>query len=112
MSNCSKCKKIDTPEGDILARKEFMETYADRNPLHKFLRRSHFSHLCKNCIEEIADNLGDFDTALIPDHLKEGIHFYMENGLMVLTSHFHLLRGSCCESGCRHCPYGYASSHK
>lgn len=37
----------------------------------------------------------------------ESRDFYFENGLMVLTRHFLLARGYCCESGCRHCPYGY-----
>jgi hypothetical protein len=31
--------------------------------------------------------------------------FYFENGLMVFTSDYHLRRGYCCDSGCRHCPY-------
>jgi hypothetical protein len=26
-------------------------------------------------------------------------------GLVVLTVATHLARGTCCESGCRHCPY-------
>jgi len=33
--------------------------------------------------------------------------YYMENGLLVFTSSYHLKRGNCCKSGCRHCPYGY-----
>jgi hypothetical protein len=33
--------------------------------------------------------------------------YYVENGLMVFTRAFHLKRGSCCRSGCRHCPYGF-----
>ena len=37
-----------------------------------------------------------------------GEDYYMENGLMVLTSRYHLRRGYCCEQGCRHCPYGEA----
>ena len=32
--------------------------------------------------------------------------FYMENGLLVFTAAYHLKRGYCCNSGCRHCPYG------
>jgi hypothetical protein len=28
-----------------------------------------------------------------------------ETGLTVFTSYFHLKRGYCCGSGCRHCPY-------
>lgn len=30
---------------------------------------------------------------------------YWENGLVVYTAAYHLKRGSCCGSGCRHCPY-------
>jgi hypothetical protein len=28
-----------------------------------------------------------------------------QSGLSVFTAYFHKLRGHCCESGCRHCPY-------
>lgn len=31
--------------------------------------------------------------------------FYLEGGLLVSTAACHLKRGSCCGSGCRHCPY-------
>ena len=31
--------------------------------------------------------------------------YYFENGLLVYTAAYHLKRGSCCGSGCRHCPY-------
>ena len=44
--------------------------------------------------------------------LKEGADFYWENGLKVLTADYLLRRGYCCESGCRHCPYGYGPSIK
>jgi hypothetical protein len=37
--------------------------------------------------------------------LIEGIDYYWENGLMVFTAEYHLKRGYCCDSGCRHCPY-------
>jgi hypothetical protein len=30
---------------------------------------------------------------------------YFENGLLVYTAAYHLKRGYCCGSGCRHCPY-------
>ncbi|MGD0740621.1 MAG: DUF5522 domain-containing protein [Terracidiphilus sp.] len=32
--------------------------------------------------------------------------YYFEGTLMVFTAAYHLKRGSCCGSGCRHCPYG------
>lgn len=33
--------------------------------------------------------------------------YYYENGLLIFTRSYHLKRGSCCKSGCRHCPYGF-----
>jgi hypothetical protein len=30
-----------------------------------------------------------------------------EQGNWVFTSEYHLKRGYCCNSGCKHCPYGY-----
>lgn len=35
----------------------------------------------------------------------ENVHYYLENGRVVFTELFHLERGKCCGSGCRHCPY-------
>jgi hypothetical protein len=40
-----------------------------------------------------------------PARLVEGEDYYLEGGLMVFTALYHLKRGYCCESGCRHCPY-------
>jgi hypothetical protein len=38
--------------------------------------------------------------------LKED--FYLnEQGFMVFTEAYHLKRGYCCKSGCKHCPYGF-----
>jgi hypothetical protein len=40
-----------------------------------------------------------------PAKLEEGLDYYFENGLMVLTARFLSARGYCCDNGCRHCPY-------
>ncbi len=34
--------------------------------------------------------------------------FYFDGPNMVFTSVYHLKRGYCCRSGCRHCPYSEA----
>ena len=39
--------------------------------------------------------------------LIENIDYYIENDFFVFTEKFHLDRGYCCKSGCRHCPYGF-----
>ena len=33
--------------------------------------------------------------------------YYTPEGYIVFTEKYHLKRGHCCKSGCRHCPYGY-----
>ena len=32
-------------------------------------------------------------------------HFYEENGRIVFTEEYHILRGYCCANQCRHCPF-------
>lgn len=40
--------------------------------------------------------------------LIEGEDFYFTpEGYKCFTEKFHLKRGYCCKSGCRHCPYGF-----
>lgn len=41
---------------------------------------------------------------IVPAPLKPE-DFYYENGLIVFTAAYHLRRGYCCNSGCRHCPF-------
>ena len=31
--------------------------------------------------------------------------YYLENGKVVFTPKYHISRGYCCGSNCRHCPY-------
>ncbi|HKX29610.1 MAG TPA: DUF5522 domain-containing protein [Blastocatellia bacterium] len=44
--------------------------------------------------------------------LVEGEDYYLENGLLVFTAAYHLKRGYCCHSGCRHCPYGDSADER
>ncbi len=32
--------------------------------------------------------------------------YYMDGEYLVFTAAYHRKRGYCCNSGCRHCPYG------
>lgn len=44
----------------------------------------------------------------LDNHDKEALKqpdWYFEGGLLVYTAAYHLKRGYCCGSGCRHCPY-------
>jgi hypothetical protein len=45
------------------------------------------------------------DEAITMSEFVEGEDFYWEGGFIVFTRLYHLKRGYCCGSGCRHCPY-------
>ena len=52
--------------------------------------------------------MDDHDTApAVPALAPED--YYFEGEYMVFTAAYHLRRGYCCGSGCRHCPYGHAN---
>ena len=42
--------------------------------------------------------------------IEEGDYYLSPEGYKVFTEQYHLKRGYCCESGCRHCPYGFDPS--
>jgi hypothetical protein len=52
----------------------------------------------------------DRDSASTPNARAslEPEDYYYEGEFLVFTAAYHLKRGSCCGSECRHCPYGNA----
>jgi hypothetical protein len=50
-----------------------------------------------------SDNTVESGKAPIP----EPGEFYYDGPYIVFTEAYHLRRGYCCQSGCRHCPYGF-----
>lgn len=41
------------------------------------------------------------------EKLDDEDFYYSPDGYIVFTEKYHLKRGYCCKSGCRHCPYGF-----
>jgi hypothetical protein len=39
--------------------------------------------------------------------IEDGDYYLTEEGYRCFTEQYHLKRGYCCKSGCRHCPYGF-----
>lgn len=39
--------------------------------------------------------------------IEDGDYYLTKEGYKCFTEQYHLKRGYCCESGCRHCPYGF-----
>ena len=47
-------------------------------------------------------------TALFNNKKLAPEDFYKStDGYIIFTEKYHLKRGYCCKSGCKHCPYGY-----
>jgi hypothetical protein len=40
-------------------------------------------------------------------NLTEEDYYLSKEGYIIFTEKYHLKRGYCCKSGCKHCPYGY-----
>jgi hypothetical protein len=39
--------------------------------------------------------------------LESDEYYTSEEGYIVFTEKYHLKRGYCCKSNCKHCPYGF-----
>lgn len=39
--------------------------------------------------------------------VEDGDYYLTPEGYRCFTQQFHLKRGYCCKSDCRHCPYGF-----
>jgi len=45
-------------------------------------------------------------------NLREGEDYYFDGPYLVFTAAYHLKRGQCCGSGCRHCPFRNVEDQK
>lgn len=76
----------------------------------QFLEATYFDCLCKDCLTKLSHDLKVANRYQFPaqrEMLIEGFHYYKEKNDWVFTELYHLLRGYCCKSGCRHCVYGF-----
>lgn len=79
-----------------------------------FLRSSFHKCLCTNCLEKMEQLVQEAQTNEFPttrSEMLEGKHYYIENGYFVFTELYHLLKGQCCQNGCRHCVYGFKNRY-
>jgi len=72
-----------------------------------YLAKTKYKCLCNSClmeINQIQEHILKESTSL--DIMVEGLDYYYEGPYKVMTEYFHIKRGYCCGSGCRHCAYG------
>jgi hypothetical protein len=74
----------------------------------KMIRRPRFDRLAGIVEKEDSGKQSpseNLPASTLQPPLLEGRDYYMERGFVVFTAEFLKARGSCCHSGCRHCPY-------
>ena len=101
---CGRCsKQIECRVNDI----ETCDCYKIKlsESTHDFLKETQYNCLCNDCL--ISVNLLVQEADSTTNTLTEDVHYYIENGLLVFKELYHIQRGYCCKSGCRHCAYGY-----
>jgi len=105
---CQRCQaKFDcTPEAITTCGCSTLQLHPDT---HAYLDKTLYDCLCNTCLQELDNLVSQTKNNPLPSpsSLQQGTHYYMENGFIVFTELYHLTRGYCCGSGCRHCAYGF-----
>jgi Family of unknown function (DUF5522)/Cysteine-rich CWC len=81
----------------------------------QFLAANHNDCFCNACLQHFDQLVADSKALTFPrdsKELEENVHYYIENGFFVFTELYHMLRGHCCRSGCRHCVYGFLNDKR
>ncbi len=108
VKTCPRCEIVfECKVGDIVNCQCNIEINEATRP---FLLQTNFDCLCVNCLQHF-NHLNiiakRYQFPAQTEMFIEGLHFYKENEYWVFTELYHLLRGHCCKSGCRHCVYGF-----
>jgi len=110
---CTHCKAPIHCEVEVISQcdcKQVQLSSATQN----FLRSSFHKCLCNACLEKMNQLVQQASTLEFPkqrEEMIEGTHYYIENGYFVFTELYHLMKGQCCQNGCRHCVYGFKNRY-
>ncbi len=109
MKNCPRCGSSFECRPENIDQCQCREVQLSA-PTLAYLAQTEYDCLCKKCLEELNRLVALAQRHQFPkpgEPMVEGLHYYTENGMWVFTEFYHLMRGYCCKSGCRHCAYGY-----
>lgn len=107
--SCPRCRQVFNCESNTYKHCFCADVVLD-NSTRDFLKKTHYDCLCNACLKELNDKIlkvkdKEFDPKIF--NSPEGEYYYRDKGMVVLTELYHISKGSCCKSGCRHCAYGY-----
>jgi len=84
------------------------------NDTRVFLAGSFHKCLCNECLTKFDQMITSCKGKEFPkrrSEMQEGVHYYMENEYFVFTELYHMMKGQCCQNGCRHCVYGFKNRY-
>src|SRR5665213_962823 len=106
---CPRCKKAFTCNKQNIAGCACAKI-ALHNETKEFLAKTFYDCLCNECLQTLDELVAREKEYPFPGRggeLVEGVHYYNEEVYRVFTEFYHISRGYCCRSGCRHCAYGF-----
>jgi hypothetical protein len=106
---CPRCKKTFTCNKEHIGDCACAQV-AVSNETRAFLAKTFYGCLCNECLQTLNDLVAREKEFPFPGRggdLIEGVHYYTEDVYRVFTEFYHISRGYCCRSGCRHCAYGF-----
>jgi len=109
---CPRCQKPFICQTDDIQSCQCSQIKLDQKTI-EFLAKTEYDCLCMNCLSELQSLIQLAQKISLPrqsSEFIEGLHYELENGVWVFTEFYHLLRGSCCQNGCRNCAYGFTKS--
>ena len=106
---CPRCKKEFHCNKENISACDCSQV-ALSNDTRVFLTKTFYGCLCNDCLRQLDQLVAREKEFPFPGpggELIEGIHYYQEDVYRVFTEFYHVSRGYCCRSGCRHCAYGF-----
>lgn len=98
---CSRCKsRPGNPTREV----------SGINGFNEYLNSTNYTHVCPSCeviLKELKVRGQDYPFSDSFGELQEGIHYSMEDNMVVFTELYHIAKGYCCENNCRNCAYGF-----
>ena len=101
--DCSRCGTIIQCKANNISQCDCAKIEITQHTT-EFLKETKYNCLCNECLAHVDHLVTIADE--IPKKMIPKIHYYTENGNYVFTELYHIQRGYCCGSRCRHCAYG------
>lgn len=110
---CTHCKAEITCNAEAIEQCDCKKVNLSQETV-AFLAGTYHKCLCNACLTKIDGLVADAKGMPFPtrrSEMIEGVHYYIENGYFVFTELYHLMKGQCCQNGCRHCVYGFKNQY-